>query len=215
MCTSYSIMFYIRSTRLGRKLTMSHIQNSEPLRTTKQIKKVRNLIMCNTKEPLRNRLIFDIGINNGIRTIDILKLKVTDVLTEQSTVKQETKIIESKTGKARMLRFNPTIQQEIQDYINQRGFNSEWLFASYRNHHTHITTQAVYRMFTRIREDTPSLKGLTAHSMRRTFGYHFYKKTHDIATLMKLFNHSSQAITLRYIGVSKETIDEELKNFKL
>lgn len=73
MCTSYSIMFYIRSTRLGRKLTMSHIQNSEPLRTTKQIKKVRNLIMCNTKEPLRNRLIFDIGINNGIRHISTIK----------------------------------------------------------------------------------------------------------------------------------------------
>ena len=43
--------------------------------------------------------------------------------------------------------------------------------------------------------------------MRKTFGYHYYKKTKDIALLMNLFNHSSQSVTLRYIGVSQEVIN--------
>lgn len=183
---------------------------SEPLRKSGEINLVRNLMECKTKEPLRNRLIFDIGINNGLRTIDILHLKTDDVLG-----KNQIRIKETKTGKMRTVRFNRDIQAEIKEYVDQRQFNSEWLFPSYKDHRKPISTQAVYRMFRRISQGVPGLEGLTAHSMRRTFGYHFYKKTHDIATLMKIFNHSSQAITLRYIGIEKEDIDDELADFKL
>lgn len=183
---------------------------SEPLRDSYEIKRVRQLMKTKTKEPLRNQLIFDIGINNGLRTIDILHLKTAEVLG-----KSQVRIKESKTGKMRTVRFNKDIQSEINKYVDQRGFSSEWLFPSYKDHRKPISTQAVYRMFRRISQGEPDLEGLTAHSMRRTFGYHFYKKTHDIATLMKIFNHSSQSITLRYIGIEKEDIDDELADFKL
>jgi len=43
--------------------------------------------------------------------------------------------------------------------------------------------------------------------MRKTFGYHYYKKTKDVALLMDLFNHSSQSVTLRYIGINQEVIN--------
>ena len=186
------------------------VPKSEPLRKTEEINWVRHLMKTKTKEPLRNRLIFDIGINNGLRTIDILHLKTEDVLG-----KSQIRIKETKTGKMRSVRFNKDIQAEIKEYVDKRGFNSEWLFPSYKDHRKPISTQAVYRMFRRISQGEPDLEGLTAHSMRRTFGYHFYKKTHDIATLMKIFNHSSQSITLRYIGIEKEDIDDELADFKL
>lgn len=196
-------------------MAKKHIQDSEPLKTKKQINLVRSLIQTSTDYPLRNRLLFDIGINNGIRTIDILSLAVSDVVDQNGNPKSETTIVESKTGKTRTVRFNKDIQAEVRNYLDKRVFNSEWLFPSTKQRDKHLTTQAVYRMFKRISDGEPSLKGLTAHSMRRTFGYHFYQKTHDIVTLMKIFNHSSQAITLRYIGVEKEDIDKELAGFKL
>ena len=192
-----------------------HIQTSEPLRTMKQINLVRSLIDTSTDYPLRNQLLFDIGINNGIRTIDILALTVDDVVDQNGNPKSETAIIESKTGKKRTVRFNKDIQSEIKNYLDKRPFKSNWLFPSTKQRDKHLSTQAIYRMFKRISDNQPSLKGLTAHSMRRTFGYHFYKRTHDIVPLMKLFNHSSQAITLRYIGIEKEDIDKELAGFKL
>lgn len=196
-------------------MAKKHIQTSEPLKTKKQIKLVRSLIQTSTDYPLRNRLLFDIGINNGIRTIDILSLAVSDVVDSKGNPKSETTIVESKTGKTRTVRFNADIQAEVRNYLDKRVFKSDWLFPSTKQRDKHLTTQAVYRMFKRISDGEPSLKGLTAHSMRRTFGYHFYQKTHDIVTLMKIFNHSSQAITLRYIGVEKEDIDKELAGFKL
>ncbi len=191
-----------------------HIQDSQPLRTSQQIKLVRNALKT-TKFPIRNRVLFDIGINNGIRTKDLLRLKVNDVLNDDGTVKDKCFITETKTGKRRELRFNSNIQEEIKDYLDTR-FKSEWLFPSYKNHHEPIKTSAVYQIFYRISHKySDQLPGLTAHSMRRTFGYHFYKKTHNVAALMRIFNHSSEAITLRYIGITQDEIDNELKHFAL
>ena len=49
--------------------------------------------------------------------------------------------------------------------------------------------------------------------MRKTFGYHHYQQNHDVALLQKIFNHSSPAITLRYIGIAQEEINKSYNNF--
>ncbi|HDL4839599.1 TPA: tyrosine-type recombinase/integrase, partial [Staphylococcus aureus] len=54
------------------------------------------------------------------------------------------------------------------------------------------------------------LSEIGTHSMRKTFGYHYYKKTKDVALLMDLFNHSSQVVTLRYVGISQEVINSSI-----
>lgn len=53
------------------------------------------------------------------------------------------------------------------------------------------------------------------HTMRKTFGYHHYKKYKDVAMLQKIFNHSSPAMTLRYIGIEQEEINKSYKDFIL
>ncbi|MFN1751427.1 site-specific integrase, partial [Staphylococcus aureus] len=54
------------------------------------------------------------------------------------------------------------------------------------------------------------LSEIGTHSMRKTFGYHYYKKTKDVALLMDLFNHSSQVVKLRYVGISQEVINSSI-----
>ena len=53
------------------------------------------------------------------------------------------------------------------------------------------------------------------HTMRKTFGYHHYKKYKDVAMLQKIFNHSSPRVTLRYIGIEQDQIEESYNNFIL
>ena len=53
------------------------------------------------------------------------------------------------------------------------------------------------------------------HTMRKTFGYHHYQQFKDVVLLQKIFNHSSPQITLRYIGVEQDEIDDSYKNFVL
>lgn len=185
------------------------VQNSEPLRTKEQIELVR-MLLNEGREGLRNRIIFDIGINNGLRTGDILKLKVSDVYNAS-----QLQIREGKTGKRRTIVFNSDIQKEVVRYIDNRKYWSAWLFSSSKDPDNHISTQAVYRTFKRLAAGHKNLEGLTAHSMRRTFGYWYYRRTHDIATLMTIFNHSSQSITLRYIGMIDDNVNHALETFKL
>lgn len=186
---------------------------SEPLKSEYKIKQVRDLLENYTREPLRNRIIFNIGINNGLRTGDIVNLKVVDVLGKDRAM-----IIEGKTGKKREIRLNVAgIKQDIIEYVGKRPYDDDsYLFVSHRNPKEPISTKAVYRIFKRINEVSGGqLPHLTAHSMRRTFGYMYYRKTHDIATLMKIFNHSSQNITLRYIGIDREELRKNLDGFVL
>lgn len=186
---------------------------SEPLKSKYKIDQVRDLLENYTREPLRNKIIFNLGINNGLRTGDIVNLKVVDVLGKDRAM-----IIEGKTGKKREIRLNVAgIKQDIIEYVGKRPYDDDsYLFVSHRNPKEPISTKAVYRIFKRINEVSGGqLPHLTAHSMRRTFGYMYYKKTHDIATLMKLFNHSSQNITLRYIGIDREELRKNLDGFVL
>ena len=196
----------------GQKIASAEVR-SEPLKTKYEIELVRGLIEKFTREPLRNKIIFNLGINNGIRTGYIVKIKVKDVYN-----KDYARIRESKTGKTRDIRLNvANLKQDIIDYVGNKPVDDNtYLFTSHKDPRKPITTTAVYRIFKRLNEFSGGqLPHLTAHSMRRTFGYQYYKKTHDIATLMKLFNHSSQAITLRYIGMDREELRNNLKDFEL
>ena len=62
--------------------------------------------------------------------------------------------------------------------------------------------------------DFVGVDDLGCHSMRKTFGYHYYKKTKDIALLQNIFNHSSSAITLRYIGITDDLLDKAYDNIE-
>lgn len=59
------------------------------------------------------------------------------------------------------------------------------------------------------------LEAVGTHTMRKTFGYHYYKRTKDVATLMEIFNHSAPSITKRYIGITQDEIDKSLEDFML
>lgn len=46
------------------------------------------------------------------------------------------------------------------------------------------------------------------HTLRKTYGYTMYRRHHDVGQLMEHFNHSSQDVTLRYIGISQQNKDK-------
>lgn len=59
------------------------------------------------------------------------------------------------------------------------------------------------------------IEHIGSRSLRKTFGYHHYKKHKDLAVLQEIFSHSSPAITKRYIGITQDEIEGTLKDFSL
>ncbi len=45
------------------------------------------------------------------------------------------------------------------------------------------------------------------HTLRKTFGYHAYKMGMDLSVIQKLLNHASPSITLSYIGITRDDLD--------
>lgn len=182
------------------------IINVQPLRTTKDITDMIDALGMASKTAARNVLLFKIGVSTGLRISDIVKLRVADVKGKSSF-----KIREGKTSKERTVHLN-AIMADIADYTSDMHYDG-YLFAS-RKGDGHITTTQAYRILTSA-ADMIGRNDIGTHTMRKTFGYHYYKRTHDVVTLMNIFNHADQSTTKRYIGITEEEVADTLKDFRL
>ena len=100
----------------------------------------------------------------------------------------------------------------IDEFVKGRR-DKEPLFLSYWKHRLDRST--AYYMIKNACEEVGLEEKIGTHSMRKTFGYHHYQQFKDIVILQKIFNHSSPQITLRYIGVEQDQIDDSYNNFIL
>ncbi|MGH0798088.1 hypothetical protein S3E15_03915 [Bacillus mycoides] len=182
---------------------MNQIKDVQPIRSKEQIADMKWALKRHCSE--RDYILFLLGLNTGLRVGDLLKLKVSDVRKKKKVV-----IREGKTKKARQLNLS-NIYDEIQEYI--RTVDSEWLFPSRKGDKAITTTQA-YRQLQKA-ADMAGLESIGTHTMRKSFGYWFYKQTKDVAKLQNILNHSHPQITLTYIGITAEEIEEDLDNFVL
>ena len=174
----------------------------EPIRDKKDIKKVENIL---SKQNKRDLLLFTIGTNCGLRISDILRLNVADVKN-----KTHIQITEKKTGKFKKFPINSKLKPMLDDFIMGRK-NDEPLFLSYWGHRLDRVT--AYYIIRNACEKAKLQEKIGTHSMRKTFGYHHYQQFKDVVILQKIFNHSSPQITLRYIGIEQDEIDNSYFNF--
>ena len=91
--------------------------------------------------------------------------------------------------------------------------NDEPLFVGKK--HKRLDRSQVYRFINNTCKNLNIALNVGTHTMRKTFGYHHYKQNHDVVLLQKIFNHSSPSITMRYIGIAQEELDESYINFEL
>lgn len=158
-------------------------------------------------ENYKMSLLVALGCFTGLRISDILALRWNQILSVS-----EFTIIEKKTGKQRTLRLNPQLQEHIQEcyeHIQPIGVKAPILVSQKG---TIFTIQAINRIFKDIKKKYKvKIKNFSCHSLRKTFGRQVYNMNSDsselaLVKLMELFNHSSIAITKRYLGLRQEEI---------
>lgn len=176
----------------------------EPIKNKKDVNKVEKLLARQSK---RNRLLFVMGTNCGLRITDILSLNVSDVKN-----KTHISITEKKTGKYKKFPINCKLKPLLQEFTEGRN-NQEPLFLSRWGHRLDRVT--AYYLIRNACEKAGIQGKIGTHSMRKTFGYHHYQQFKDVVILQKIFNHSTPSITLRYIGIEQDEIDYSYNNFVL
>ncbi len=177
----------------------------EPIRNMQDIEKIKKILGEKKK---RDLLLFILGINSGLRISDLLRLKVSDVKD-----KNRVEIVEKKTGKNKSFPITKPIRNLIKNITKQQT-KDDWLFKSQKGSQA-ITRIQAYRILKQVSKIAKLTIKIGTHTLRKTFGYHFYKKTKDIALLQSILNHSTPKITLRYIGINQEIIESSLMKFCL
>lgn len=176
----------------------------EPIRDKKRIKKIERFLAKRNK---RDLLLFVMGTNTGLRVSDILALDVEDVRN-----KDFIDIIEKKTGKHKKFPINDKIKDLIQAYTIDKQAKEPLFKTIYDNR---MERTYAYRVVNRACKKIGMQERIGTHTMRKTFGYHHYHKFRDVALLQKIFNHYSPSVTLRYIGIDQEEINNSYLNFIL
>ncbi len=174
----------------------------EPIRKVEDIRKVENILK---KQSMRNLLFFTIGTNCGLRISDILALNVRDVKN-----KNFIQITEKKTGKFKKFPINSKLKPLLAEYTKGKDLDSPLFETKFGNR---LERVAAYYIIRNACEEAGLDDKFGTHTLRKTFGYHHYKKFKDVVILQRIYNHSTPATTLRYIGITADQIFESYTNF--
>ena len=176
----------------------------QPIRDIKQIETIKKLLK---QQSLRDYCLFVLGINSGLRISDLLKLRISDV-SEKGKVKDRIRLREKKTNKFKDFPISDNAKKAIKEYLQTRTINeNEPLFISRKNK-GFLMRQRAYWILNEAARSIGIKEKIGTHTLRKTFGYHAYKNGYDIEIIQKLFNHSSPSITLRYIGITQDNLDD-------
>lgn len=167
----------------------------------------------------RNKLLFVVGINVGLRASDLATLKWSFFLDSTADGKYKFKdfyVLQPKktrkTKKFVKLFFNNTVKKAIVEYLNEYPTDNldEYLFASREG--GAISTKTLYRAVKNTAKEVGIKQNIGSHSLRKSWAFHVWRNAKDkdraLVMLMRCFNHSSTAVTMRYIGI----MDDEIKD---
>ena len=173
--------------------------------TTEQYKEIIQTMRegfcgCRPNERIATALVLE-G-NLGLRISDILSLRLSDIVRDGDRYRLE--ITEQKTKKKRVFTVPLVIQQYIENYCLRNGIEkTERIF--------NLTERAISKQLALVC-DYLGFEGIGTHSFRKWYATEIYKNNgYDITLVQRLLQHSSAAITQRYIGIEPQRIEEAIE----
>ena len=136
----------------------------------------------------------------GVRISDFKRLKKENI--QENTLK----FIPYKTRAQKGKELHVPILQRAKKLIQDENSETQFLFNT-------ITDQKMNEYLKKIADLAGIQKKITNHSARHTFATYFLQKTNDVATLQRLLGHSQISETMKYVHISNQKIDEQMKHF--
>jgi integrase len=184
------------------------MKTTEPIRDKRQITALVGYYL--QRGQTRNYVLIVAALFTALRISDLLLLRWDDVYDfAAGRVRARLYLKEKKTGKVKSIKLNMHFAAALQLFAvsaKPGGF----LFENPRTGKALSRSQA-YRIIRSAAEAVGIPGRVSPHSLRKTFGYHTWNDSKEpdkvIVTLMQAYNHSSLAITYRYLGITQDDID--------
>lgn len=171
----------------------------------------------------RNKMMFILGVNMGLRASDFCGLKWCNFYNEDGTFKESYSLIPKKTAKTRKfveIFFNKSVKKAIEDYVADYPIEdyNDYLFKS-RKGDGHLTEIALGRIVKEAAEEVGITKQVNSHSLRKSWSRAIYDRAEDksaaLVMLQECLRHSDSLTTLRYISIMDEEKKEAYESIEL
>ena len=203
--------------------------SAEPIKSMDDIMKISRYLIMNDR--YRDNMLFIVGINFGLRVSDLLELRFCHLINNNFTFKTTFPVFEKKTRntrkhkKNRYITINTAVIEAVTLYLEHTPgitldnylFRSESINSGNKN--IPLNRKSVDRILKGIADDLGLNMRVSTHTLRKTWAYHQMVMSNNdprkLILLSKMMGHSSVTITLDYIGITEEEIEEAYKNLNL
>jgi integrase len=139
--------------------------------------------------------------NLGLRIGDVLALRLKDIVKDGNRYRLD--IIEDKTDKSRTFTVTNDIYNYIKMYCLENNIKSTARIFD-------ISERAVQKQL-KIVCDYLGIEGISTHSFRKYFATQIYlNSNYNIELVRQLLQHSTTAITQKYIGIGPAELEKAL-----
>jgi integrase len=178
------------------------VKTSEPIRNKHHLEKFIRYYL--SKGQLRNYILIILGAYTALRISDLLRLRWTDVYDFRlKQMRPSIHIIEKKTGKSKIIALNKHVICALSLCVSQKDIQPDMFIIENKRTHKAICRVQAYRII-RAAAEALVIGRVSCHSLRKTFGYHAWKSGVPLAVIMEIYNHSSFAVTRRYLGITQD-----------
>ena len=178
---------------------------TDPIRDKRELKALANYFL--KRGELRNYCLVVLGAHTALRVSDLLGLTWEDVYdSERRCFRDHLVVIERKTGKTRCIAMNREALHALSLYFPHH--QGKYIFSNHRHDEKPISRVQAWRIL-RGAADELGLSGhIACHSLRKTWGYNAWSRAKiRPEVIMMVYNHSSFAVTQRYLGITQDDLD--------
>jgi integrase len=175
---------------------------TEPIRNKEHVLKLTSFHLL--RGQYRNHCLITLCVYTALRISDILRLTWDDVYDfKNKRIYKNIALTEKKTGKTKTVALNKQAVGALNAYAKTAAVPGSFIIANARTGKAICRVQA-YRIIRAAAEALKITGRVSCHSLRKTFGYHSWKSGVSPVVIMEIYNHSSFAVTKRYLGVTQD-----------
>ena len=166
-----------------------------------ELRKIIDSIKCNNILEYRNKLIIEILYATGIRVSELINIKIKDIDFNNKSIK-----VLGKGKKERIVYFGDYALKAINDYLNIRNSDNEYLILNKNN--KQITVRGIEKIIDKVVKESSVKNNVSPHTFRHTFATHLLNNGADIKSVQELLGHNSLNTTEIYTHITSDYLKD-------
>ena len=178
-------------------------------------KLTKSQLKYHEKTKIRDTALLTLLLGTGIRVSECVGIDINDVDFKNNGIK-----IRRKGGYETVIYFGDEVEQALKEYMEKRQHiiplsgHENALFLSMQNRR--ISVRAVENLVKKYASTVTTLKKITPHKLRSTYGTSLYRETGDIYLVADVLGHKDVNTTRKhYAALEDERRRKAAKSFKL